>query len=70
MYNAVITAIEYGIQDKIFFGTDFPFFTVNQTIEAFRKINDIVEGTKLPRVPEKLIEDIIHRNTLEILGLT
>ena len=69
MYSAVITAMEYGIQDKIFFGTDFPFFTVNQTIGAFRKINDIVEGTNLPRVPEKLIEDIIHRNTLEILGL-
>ncbi len=69
MYNAMVSALEYGIQDKIIFGTDFPFFTVNKTIEAFRNINKIVEGTKLPLVPEKVIEDIIHRNTLEILDL-
>lgn len=69
MYNAMITALEYGIEKKIFFGTDFPFFTAERTIEAFRNINSIVEGTRLPRVPEQVIEDIIHRNTLEILGL-
>ncbi len=69
MYNAMITALEYGIEKKILFGTDFPFFTVERTIAAFRDINRIVEGTSLPRVPEQVIEDIIHRNALEILGL-
>ena len=69
MYNAMITALEYGIQDKIFFGTDYPFFTVEATLEAFRNINKVVDGTNLPRVPENVIEEIIHRNTLEILGL-
>lgn len=69
MYNAMITALEYGIEKKIFFGTDYPFFTPAQTMDAFRNINRIVEGTCLPRVPEKVIEDIIHRNTLDILGL-
>lgn len=69
MYNAMITALEYGIEEKIFFGTDYPFFTVEKTISAFRNINSIVENTNLPRVPEDVIEAIIHRNTLEILGL-
>ena len=69
MYNAMITMIEYGVQDKIFFGTDYAFSTVEKTIEGFRNINALVEGTKLPRVPEKLIEDIIHRDTLGILGI-
>lgn len=69
MYNAMITALEYGIEKKILFGTDFPFFTVERSIAAFRDINRIVEGTNLPRVPEQVIEDIIHRNTLDILGL-
>lgn len=69
MYNALITALEYGIEDKIFFGTDYPFFTVDETIKAFRNINQIVEGTNLPRVPDNVIEKIIYRNTLEILGL-
>lgn len=69
MYNAMITALEYGIQDKIFFGTDFPFFTVEQTIDGLRNVNAIVEGTNLPRVPEAVIEAIIHRDTLSILGI-
>ena len=69
MYNAMITALEYGIEKKILFGTDYPFFTVKRTIEAFRNINKVVEGTNLPRVPEQVIEDIIHRDTLHILGL-
>lgn len=69
MYNAMICALEYGIQNKIFFGTDFPFFNANRTIDTFRSINSIVEGTNLPCVPEQVIEDIINKNTPEILGI-
>jgi len=68
-YNAMATAMEYGVLHKILFGTDFPLFTVQQTIDSLRKVNDIVEGTRLPRIPEKAIEEIIHRNTPELLGL-
>jgi len=68
-YNAMVTALEYGVTHKILFGSDYPFFTPAKTIELFRQINDIVEGTKLPRIPEEVIEDIIHRNTPELLGL-
>ena len=69
MYNAMVTVMEYGVQDKIFFGTDFPFFTVEQTVSAFRDINRIVYGTNLPKIPEEVIEAIIHRDTLSVLGL-
>jgi predicted TIM-barrel fold metal-dependent hydrolase len=69
MYNALISALEYGIGDKLLFGTDFPFFDCNMTIDSLRRVNEIVEGTKLPRVPEKVIEGIINRNTPGILGL-
>lgn len=68
-YNALVSACEYGVTHKILFGSDFPFFTTAKMIEATRNINHLVEGTNLPRVPEKVIEDIIHRNTPEILGL-
>ena len=69
LYNALICALEYGIADKLLFGTDFPFFTCNQTIDVLRRVNVIVEGTNLPRVPEQVIEAIIHRDTPGILGL-
>lgn len=67
-YNAMVSAIEYGVQDKILFGSDYPFFTTQQTLDSFRRINDLTEGTKLPRVPEEVIEAIIHRDTPSLLG--
>jgi hypothetical protein len=43
--------------------------TPQETIEGTRRVNDILEGTKLPRVPEDEIEAIIHRDSLTLLGL-
>ncbi|MFT9846410.1 amidohydrolase family protein [Aneurinibacillus sp. REN35] len=68
-YNAMALAFEYGVLHKVLLGSDYPFFTTEQTINSLRNINHIVEGTNLPRIPEKAIEDIIHRNTPELLGL-
>jgi predicted TIM-barrel fold metal-dependent hydrolase len=69
MYNAILCAVEYNVGDKLLFGTDFPFSDCNQTVQALRNINTLTEGTALPRIPETLIEAIIHRNTPEILGI-
>jgi predicted TIM-barrel fold metal-dependent hydrolase len=69
-YNALVSAMEYGVTHKILFGSDYPFFSTQQTMDSFRNINHLVEGTKMPHIPEQIIEDIIHRNTPEILGLT
>jgi predicted TIM-barrel fold metal-dependent hydrolase len=68
-YNALVCAMEYGITHKILLGSDFPFFTTQQTIDHLRNINHLAEGTALPRISEQIIEDIIHRNTPEILCL-
>ena len=64
-YNILIPAQEYKITDKIFFGTDFPFTTVEESIEGLRTINRLVEGTGLPRVAEETIEGIIYSNPFE-----
>lgn len=68
-YNALVSAMEYGVTDKLLFGSDYPFFTPDQMIEALRGINQFTEGTSLPRIPAEIIEGIIHRNTPELLGL-
>jgi len=31
LWNALVQAVEYGVTDKLLFGTDFPFFTARQT---------------------------------------
>lgn len=68
-YNGLVAALEYGVQEKILFGTDYPFSTVERTIAGLRGINRLVEGTPLPTIPTEVIDAIIERPTLELLGL-
>lgn len=68
-YEAFRKATEWNILHKLLFGTDYPITHPRENIEALRAINHIVEGTNFPRVPEEAIEAIIHRNSLELLGL-
>lgn len=64
-YNILVTAEEYRISDKIFFGTDYPFSTVEESIEGLRSVNRLVEGTSLPRVSSETIDQILHSNPFE-----
>jgi predicted TIM-barrel fold metal-dependent hydrolase len=59
-WNTLIAAQEYKITDKIFFGTDYPFSGVAESIDGLRGVNRLVEGTGLPRVSEETIDGIIH----------
>jgi predicted TIM-barrel fold metal-dependent hydrolase len=66
-WNILACAQEYGItaRDKIFWGTDFPFTMVRDSIAGLRNVNRVVEGTALPRIAEETIERILHSNPLE-----
>jgi uncharacterized protein len=68
-YQALILAKEYGVLDKVLFGSDYPFTTPEATIDALRNFNRMVEGTNLPRLETAEIESLIHSPTLEYLGL-
>ncbi len=61
-YQAFNTAIEYGVEHKLIFGSDFPSATAAQVIAGQRKINDVIAGTNLPRIPGEVIERIIYEN--------
>jgi len=69
LYQSLMLVQEYGIWNKILFGTDYPFTTVNDTIEGVRNLNNMLEGTNLPRLDEEQIEQMIYRDTLPLLGL-
>lgn len=68
-YNALVLAQEYGVTSKLLFGSDYPVTTPASTIEALSKVNQFVENTPLPRVDSKVIDDLIHRDTVKLLGL-
>ncbi len=64
-YNILITAEEYRISDKIFFGTDYPFSTVEESISGLRLVNRLVLGTSLPTVSNETIEQILYSNPFQ-----
>jgi predicted TIM-barrel fold metal-dependent hydrolase len=68
-YHSLMLVQEYGVWDKVLFGTDYPFTTVNATLDGLRSMNKMLEGTALPRLDEKMIEAMIARDTCAILGL-
>ncbi len=68
-YNALISAKEYGVLDRLLFGSDYPFTTPQSSMDALRKVNEMAAGTNLPRIPEDALEALIHRDSLDLLGL-
>jgi predicted TIM-barrel fold metal-dependent hydrolase len=68
-YEALLLASEWGAMPKLLLGSDWPIATPAETMARLRAVNDIVEGTRLPRVPEDDIEAIFVRDALAALGL-
>ena len=61
-WQAFMTAIEYGVEHKLIFGSDFPSATPEQVIAGQWKVNDVVAGTNFPRVSDEVIRNIIYEN--------
>lgn len=68
-YNSLMLVQEYGVWDKVLFGTDYPFTTINASIAGLRTLNDMLDGTALPRLDSDAIDAMIHRDSLALLGL-
>ena len=68
-YNALVSAHQHGVIDKLLFGSDFPYTSATECIEALYSINQIAQGTNLPVVPREALRGIVERDTLGLLGL-
>ncbi len=68
-YNSLISAYEYGVIDKLLFGSDFPYTNATECIETLYSINQLAQGTNLPVVPREALRGIVERDTLALLGL-
>ncbi len=69
-YNAMRLATEWGVLDKLLFGSDFPVATPQETLDALACVNDAITGTKLPAVPVEEVMKIAERDSLALLGVT
>ena len=69
-YNTLIAAQEYRVTHKLLFGTDFPFAKGQESIQGLRQVNHIIGASGLPRVSEQVIDDILGRDALGLLGIS
>ena len=63
----IIDVHSHGVWHKLLFGSDYPFTTVDASIEGLLKLNEMLDGTALPRLHVEEIEKLIHRDSLDIL---
>lgn len=68
-YEGLRLATEWGVLDRLLFGSDFPIATPAETAAGLRAVNDPIAGTGMPPVPLDAIEEIIERDPLPLLGL-
>ena len=68
-YNALVTAYQAGVIEKLLFGSDFPYTSAEDCIESLYSINQLAQGTNLPVVPREALRGIVERDTLGLLGL-
>lgn len=68
-YNALVSAHQNGVIDKLLFGSDFPYTSATECIEVLYSINQFAQGTNLPVVPREALRGIVERDALTLLGL-
>jgi uncharacterized protein len=69
-YQAMITALEYGVEHKLVFGSDFPSATPEQVMAGLRNVNAVIAGTGMPRFPAEAMERIIYENWRQVVEFT
>ncbi len=68
-YNALLSAYQYGVMDKLLFGSDFPYTSATTAIESLYRINQLVTGTNLPTVPRQQLVAIVERDAIGLLDI-
>jgi predicted TIM-barrel fold metal-dependent hydrolase len=69
LYHSLMLVQEYGVWNKLLFGTDYPVTTVDDSIRDLRSSNNMLEGTALPRLNMDEMEKMIYRDAGGILGI-
>ena len=68
-YNGMRYAYEWKVMEKLLFGSDYPVTTPQEDMDGLRHLNDFTREHHLPEVPQKALEAIIQRDSLDLLGL-
>jgi uncharacterized protein len=70
LYHSLMLVQEYGVWSKILLGSDYPFTTVDASLEGIRSLNGMLAGTALPRLDMDQMEQMFQRDSLGLLGIS
>jgi hypothetical protein len=62
----LLAALDYGVQHKLLFGSDFPTFDPGEHARALLSVNEGADGRE---VPADVLDAIVHSRPLSLLGL-
>lgn len=68
-YNVLLSAVDYGVADKLLLGSDWPITGQKETEKALRDVNLWAQGTNLPKVSEQVIHAVLEENAAKALKL-
>lgn len=68
LYHTLRLAYEYAVDGKLLLGSDFPWLTTEQAIAGLRSLAAETRDLRWP-LPEELVEGIVGRDALALLGL-
>lgn len=67
LFHSLMLVQDYGVWNKLFFGTDFPFTTVDESVQGLRSLCEVrVDRFSLS---SERVEELIHRDAIAILNL-
>lgn len=69
LYHSLMLLQEYGVWHKLLFGSDYPFTTVDASLQGIRALNQMLEGTRLPRLHMEKMEEMFRRDSPGLLGI-
>lgn len=70
LYSSLTLSKEYGVLNKLLFGTDFPVTTIEETVDGLHRIVGYAERMPFPSVTAEDMDALIDRDVLPELGLS
>ncbi|MEU6607310.1 amidohydrolase family protein [Streptomyces shenzhenensis] len=69
LWHSLRLVQDYGVWEKLLFGSDYPFTTVDASVEGLRRIAAVPGIPGLDPLDRDAVEALIHRPSLDLLGL-
>lgn len=70
LWHSLRLVQDYGVWHKLLFGSDYPFTTVDASIDGLRAVGAVPGIPGLDPLDRDEVEKLIHRDALQLLGLS